>query len=351
MNREIIKNFGIILTVVVSIYLAVDFFEKIDDFMEAELPLSRAFAFFLYKIPFIVSQIMPVGLFLAILVVFGMMSKNNEIVALKSSGISIYTLLSPVVSIGLLFTVLLFFLLEVIVPLSAGRANEIWLREVRKEAAVETREKNVWIKGNRTITHIRFYNAATGTIHGISLNRFDQDFRLIRRVDAREAVFRDGKWVLQDSMIQTYDAKSGGYDTKFHDEKIETLDFQPSDLKRVMKRSEEMSFKELLGYIRTVEAEGYDASLYRVDLQAKIAFPFVCIALCLVATGLSFRLRIKEGLPMVIAYGLGIVFLYWIFYSFCVSLGYGELLPAPIAVWTANVTAFCAGVLILVSVE
>ena len=351
LNREIFKNFGIILVVVISIYLAVDFFEKIDDFMEAGLPMSRAVSFFLYKIPFVVAQIMPVGLFLAILVVFGLMSKNNEIIALKSSGISIYSLLWPVLSIGLLFTILLFFLSEVIVPISMSRANKIWLREVRKEPAFTTREKNIWIKGNRTIVNIKFYNSATKTLHNISINRFDGEFNLIRRVDAKTAVFRAGEWILQDSMIQAYDAKTRDYKITFYDENKEALDFSPKDLKRAMKKSEEMSFKELVDYIKSVEADGYDATIYRIDLQAKIAFPFVCVVLCLVGTGLSFRGRINEGIPVVVAYGIGIVFLYWIFHSFCVSLGYGEMLPPLIAAWTANLIFFCFGMFILLHAE
>jgi len=351
LSREILKNFGVILVAVISIYIAVDFFEKIDDFMEADLPFSRAITFFIYNTPFVVAQIMPVGLFLAILVVFGLMSKNNEIIALKSSGVSIYALLWPVLSLGLMCTILLFFLSEVIVPISTGKANEIWLREVRKEMAITTREKNVWIKGNRAIIHIRFYDAENRTLHGISVNRFDKDFNLIRRVDAKKAVFQKGKWVLNDSMVQTYEKKTGKYQIKFYDERAEVLDFVPADLKRVMRKSQEMSFKELMGYIKKVEKEGYDATSYRVDLQAKIAFPFVCIVLCLVGTGLSFRGRINESLPVVIAYGLGIVFLYWIFQSFCVSLGYGEMLPPLIAVWTANIIAACAGVLVLLYVE
>ncbi len=351
LSREILKNFGVILIAVICIYVAVDFFEKIDDFMEAGLPFSKAVSYFIYKIPFIVAQIMPVGLFLAILIVFGLMSKNNEIIALKSSGISIYALMRPVFSVGLLFAVTLFLFSEVIVPISTGKANEIWLREVRKELAVTTRERNVWIKGNRSIVHIRYYDSAKKTLNGISLNRFDGDFNLIRRVDAEKGGFRNGRWILQNSMVQTFDRSTGSYQIKFYDENIEALDFTPDDLKRVIKKSEEMNFKELLDYIKKIEVEGYDATTYRVDLQAKIAFPFVCIVLCLVGTGISFRGRISEGLPVVIAYGLGIVFLYWIFHSFCVSLGYGEMLPPLIAAWTANLIATCVGVLILLHVE
>ena len=69
-NREIFKNFCVIVVVVISIYVAVDFFEKIDDFMEAGLPFNKVLSFFLYNIPFVVAQIVPVGLFLAILIVF-----------------------------------------------------------------------------------------------------------------------------------------------------------------------------------------------------------------------------------------------------------------------------------------
>ena len=65
-NREIFKNFCVIVVAVISIYVAVDFFEKIDDFMEAGLPFSRVLSFFFYNIPFVVAQIVPVGLFLSI---------------------------------------------------------------------------------------------------------------------------------------------------------------------------------------------------------------------------------------------------------------------------------------------
>ena len=87
--REVLKYQIVILVMVIGIYIAVDFFEKIDDFLEKGLPFSKALSFFLYKTPFIVAQITPVGLLLAVLVVFGLMNKNNEIIALKSGGISI----------------------------------------------------------------------------------------------------------------------------------------------------------------------------------------------------------------------------------------------------------------------
>jgi len=350
-SREISRYFGIVLVVVISIYVVVDFLEKIDDFLEAGLSLSKAISFFLFKIPFITAQITPIGLLIAVLIVFGLMNKNNEIVALKSSGASIYNLLKPVLLIGLLLSIVLFILSEIIVPIATAKANRIWLGEVRKESVVASKEKNIWMKDGNLIAHIRYYNPSNKTMHGITLNRFDDNFRLLERVDAKMGVFEQGSWILNDVIEQHLNEADGNYIVTFQNRRIETLNLLPDDLKRVVKKSEEMSFTELLAYIKKIEAKGYDVTPYRIDLYAKIAFPLVCIIMCMVGAGIALRGRIKEGLPVSIAYGLGTAFLYWIFYSFCMSLGYGKMLPPVIAAWTANFVFLCFGVFLLLNAE
>ncbi|MDM8538993.1 LptF/LptG family permease, partial [Desulfobacterales bacterium HSG17] len=99
------------------------------------------------------------------------------------------------------------------------------------------------------------------------------------------------------------------------------------------------------------ESEGYDATLYKVDLHAKAAFPFICIILSIVGISIASRRIIKDGLPAGIAYGIGIAFLYWIFYSFCISLGYGGMLPPVAAAWVANLVFSCFAVYLLLNAE
>jgi len=350
-TKQILKYFGIVLAFVVGIYVAVDFFERVDDFIEASQPFSKMMLFFALKIPFIVAQIMPICILMSVLIVFSLMSRSNEIVALKSSGIRIYYLFKPVLVIGCIFGVLLFILSDVIVPITMAKANQIWLKEVRHKSTIITKEKNIWIKGNRSITHIKYFNPKNKTINGITFYKFDENFRLIRRVDAKKGIFSKGEWLLSDLMEQVLDTEKGKYNITFHKNKTERLNLLPEDLNRVAKKSEEMTFKELFAYIKKVEAEGYDATIYKVDLNAKIAFPFICVIMCMVGTGLAARGTMKEGMPVVIAYGIGTAFIYWIFYSFCLSLGYGEMLPPGIAAWTANLAFFSFGALTLIYAE
>jgi lipopolysaccharide export system permease protein len=349
--REIIKYLCTVLIAVVGVYLAVDFFQKIDNFILADIPLSRMITYFALKLSLIVSQIMPVSILLGVLIAFGLMNKNNEIIALKCGGVSVYYLLRPVLVIGIVFSIFQFLLSEAIVPVTITKANTIWLSEVKKKTLLTYKQNNIWIKGNRSIYYINYYNPKKNMISGISLNYFDNEFRLIKRVDAKEGIYKEGKWVLFNLMEQVLDGKDQGYRVSFFDERVAQVDFVPQDLKHLVKKSEEMSVTELFEYIQNVESEGYDATAYRVDFHAKFAIPLLCVIMCIIGTGISVKRRIKEGLSISIAFGVGMIFLYWVSYSFCLSLGFGEVLPPIIAAWISNVIFACLGIVNLINAE
>lgn len=349
--REVVKFFGLVLVLVLGIFVAVDYLGTMDEFIESRISLLRALIYVLLKLPFVVTQFIPVALLLAVLIVFGLMSKNNEIIIVRSSGISIYRLLRPIIVIGSLFSFLLVFLSEFLVPASMMKSNEIKYYEIRKEQKAIYKQENIWIKGNRQITHIKYFNPGEKTIYGISCHYFDAQFRLVRRLDAERGRYQAGLWHLENVMEQVSAAPGEGYKTRVLKKMTLVLDLEPADLQKVIKKSEEMNFRELWAYIRKIEKEGYDATVYKVDLYGKTAFPFVCIIMCLIGTSLTARGKIDKGLPVSIAYGIGIAFSYWVFYSFCLSLGYGELLPPFVAAWAANLIYLCLGAIYLIGAE
>jgi len=345
--KEILKYFCVVLVVVIAIYLAVDFFEKIDNFIEKSVPLGHAAKYFIMKTPFIIAQIAPVGILLAVIIVLGLMGKNNELVALKSSGIGVAFLLKPILVMGVVFSIGLFFLSDLLVPFTMSRADHIWLREVKKKAPAFIKKKDIWIRGKDKIIHVKYYNPARQTAFGVTVNYFNPDFRLVKRIDAEKGEQRGDGWVLSGVMQQAVDTVGDNYKVAFHEEMAISLDLSRDSLQRMVKKSEEMRFFELLKYIRDIETDEYDAVPYRVDLQAKIAFPFVCIIMCLAGTGIVTRKTSGKGIATGIAWGIIIAFLYWIFYSFCVSLGYGGILPPLISVWLANFVFLCLGIVVV----
>lgn len=346
-TREIFRYFALILAVVVIIYLAVDFFEKIDNFMEVNLPLSTCLTFFLFKIPFIVAQIIPIGFLLSVIVTFGLMNKHNELLALKSGGVSPAFMVAPVIVMGVLMSVFLFFFSEIVVPVTVSKSNWIWAN--REGKAFSSREKNIWIKDNRVVSHIKYVDPADQTIFGVTISCFDEHFNLVRRVDAEKGQYHNGAWTLYDVMEQRLNTQTHNYEAAFHDHQVEMFGFAPEDLKRVVKKSEEMGFIELLDYIRKVEDEGYDATVYRVDADAKLAFPFVCLIMAMTGSGMAIRKSMKDNLAVGIVYGIGIAFVYWITYSLSISLGYGKIVPPFVAAWAVNFIFLTGSVLMMMA--
>ena len=279
--KEILKCLVIVLAVVLGLYIIVEFFNKADNFMEAGLSISRLVRYLQLKLPQIIVQITPIGILLAVMVALGLMNKNNEIIALKSGGGSVYLLLRPVLAIAVLLGIVLFLLSEIIVPITISRANRIWLAEVKKKPALATRQKNIWIKGNRTIYFIKYFNPQNQSMSGVTLNYFDKEFNLSKRVDANKALYRKEAWIFYDIMEQKFNAGSRTYDVRFYPQRVEKIDILPEDLKRVFKKSEEMNIAELFSYIQEVESEGYDATTFRVDLHARFALPVLTVIICI----------------------------------------------------------------------
>jgi len=117
---------------------------------------------------------------MAVLIVLGLMARSNELLALQSGGISKLYLLIPLQIIGLVFSLFVFFLAQILVPITMAQANRIW--EVKVHKRVSTfKQKDIWIKGPNAIYHISYFNPGDETISGMTMNFFDDDFNLARR--------------------------------------------------------------------------------------------------------------------------------------------------------------------------
>jgi lipopolysaccharide export system permease protein len=250
-----------------------------------------------------------------------------------------------------LLGITLFFLSEIIVPITISKANRIWLNEVEKRPVAATKQKNIWIKGNRAIYFIKYFNPRDQSISGVTLNYFDEEFRLSRRVDADRAIYRNNQWEFYDIMEQELNAGSKTYDVRFYPQRAETVDILPEDLQGVFKKSEEMNIVELFSYIQEVEQEGYDAAAFRVDLHARFALPVLAIIVCVIGLGIAVKRKGHEGPSINIAFGAAVVFLYWVLHSFCLSLGYGGVLPPFVAAWISNIIFSCYAVISLINAE
>jgi len=349
--KEFFRFFSIIQFLILVLFVFIDYLSRMERFLNSDISLMGALGYVLLKVPFMFAQLTPASILLAAIMVFGLMNRNNELLAIRSSGISIYFLIKPAILVSVILAILMFFLGETIIPITMARSNYIKYNVINKRHNIHLTRHNIWIKSENRLVHINFFDPAQQFAAGITVTSLGKDFSLVSRIDAKKAHYKQDKWVIENVIEQVYDEDSVDYDVKLYDKKTIPLELKPADLEEISKKSDAMSFFELKKYISKVEYEGYDATTYKVDLNSKIAFPFICIIMVLTGAAIGIRSFVKENIPAAIAIGVVIAFMYWIMYGFCLSLGYGTVLPPIISAWAANLFFLCFGILYFINTE
>ena len=131
------------IEMLLAIYLLVDIFERLDNFIEAKKPLSLALKYFILKIPAIAEQLMPVCILLGGVITLGLLNHHYELIALKAGGINILRITAPLIGGGLLFTLLIMAGGQWLLPITNATVNRIWYEEVRDQTP-----KGIYRDGN-----------------------------------------------------------------------------------------------------------------------------------------------------------------------------------------------------------
>lgn len=350
-TREFFRYFAMVLLLVVCVYLLIDFLEKIDEFIESGIGIIRVVYFALLQLPAIIVLIMPAGVMLAVILMFGFMNRYREIMALRSSGVSIYMLIRPVILCGIICSILLFVVSELFMPFAQTKSNIIWAQEVKKRVQPDQALKDIWLKKKHTILNVNFFEPTKNIINGMTYNELDDDANISYRLGAETAVYQDGVWILTAGMEQRLNEQNR-YDYRYFDEERFVMDFTPDDLRSVLKSSEEMNFLDLMDLIAAIEEDGYDARQYRVDLHGRFSLLASCFILCLIGAGLAVRCRLNPKMVQTVIQGIVVIFSMWLLRSLFMSLGYdGEVLPPFAAAWLVNVIFGILAVVLLVHAE
>lgn len=345
--RAYLRNMLFITLSFLSLFLIIDFFEKIRMFLSNHATLLQMGSYFFFRTPMVISQILPAAVLLASLITCGYLSRHSEITAMKANGISLYRIAIPILAIAALTSLLVFFLNEWVTPHTNDRAERIRLVEVQKRPSMGSfKQDQIWYRGQRGIYNFRLFDAQTGTLQGITIHYLDREMNLLTRIDAEKGEWKEGRWIFHNVLTTRF--SDGGLPVLSR-EKRQAVDLpeKPSDFQMVQKNAEMMGYFELKRYIRKLRSEGYDATRYVVDLHGKIAFPLVSIILAVIGIAFSLRSERSGGIAQGIGAGLIIGFSYWLVYAFGMSLGRSGALPPPVAAWFANIL-FCAAAAILI---
>ena len=354
--REFLGTFILVLAGFVLLMLVFTFFELIGDILRNHIPLTTVGAYLINLTPSMLYQIAPLAVLIGVLVTFGVLNRNSEIIAMKATGISLYRLVVPIVSIAAILSVSLFLFDQYYLP-QANRRQEA-LRSTIKGRPPQTflHPEQKWLFGQPhpnepgRIFYYQFFDPDTNEFANLSVFEFDpSSFSISRRIFASRASWNatTGSWSFENGWVRDFD---GARQTRYQDFKstgFSEIHEDPGYFKKESLQSQEMNFSQLKRYIRDLRQSGFDTMRLRVALWHKLAYPIVAIVMAILAIPFALSMG-RRGSLTGIAVAVAVALAYFVVDSLFGAMGNVNYLPAALAAWSPDVLfALTGGYLLL----
>ena len=338
------RIFAMTLGGLLVIWMIGEYFEISDDVYAASASRWVVFEYFKFQLPFIFMMTIPIATVLSVLIVFSLMSKHNEVVAVLAGGTSLFRLAAPVLLPAVALTVIEYGISDYVVPHTNVRVAEI--KATLHPERVETSFRpagGYWASGDgRHVFNYADYDTPRSVFQGLHVYYFDEEQWRLVRVDYADRVEWQGNdsWLGFNGWRRHYEYHADGTYSSPPLQRYPEMPFpvseKPSYFGTEERLPEQMSLNELRRHIADLERRGFDASRYKVDLQQKLAFPAVVFVLAVVGIPFGFRMG-RQGTLSGIAVALALTMCFWLTFVFFSAVGTAGLLPPALAAWASHV--------------
>ncbi len=318
------------LLVLTFLFLLIDVLTTLNRFQVAG---HVYLGYYLYYIPWMISQMMPIAGVLATVFLFVSIQKNNELVVFYSLGISIYRVLAPLLALLFLISVFGWFLSDKIVPKSMEQRNYYYYVEMKKNPASYNRLKkaNVWLRTPDAIINFKKV-LSESEVQGVTVYFYDKEkWRPTRILNASSASLNEDSWVYKNGVDTRYDT-NGVTSEKFEEVLTKPLE-DLTEFKKRQSRVEAMTLSELSNAIDKAKASSMATRLLETEYHAKLSFIFSALFLSLLALPFSIGNQRSSNMFVGLGVTLALVLGYWISYSSSLNLGRTGILPPLLAAW------------------
>lgn len=346
--RKYLAIFSLIFFGLLLVFAIVTFFERIDNIYEHKKSIMLLLEFIRYSTPDFIRYILPASALTTALLSLGLLTKFNEVTAMKACGVSVYRLILPVVVLAVIGSFFSFYIQENIVPYSNKKAEETWhkITDVPPRSYSYLDRRWVLGKDRSRIFHYNYFDPQKSVFSELSIYDFDSSsWSLQRRIYAEKARLGEGLLMLADCWLREF---SGGAPAKYEKKEkmnIDLVEGRDYFLKEY-KEPDQMSYGELRQYVKELEERDFNTVRFKVDLQSKMSFPLACLVMTLLGIPFAFSMG-RRGALVGIGLSIAISMVYWGAIGIFEGFGYLNYLNAFLAAWGPNLIFGLGGLYLL----
>jgi LPS export ABC transporter permease LptF/LPS export ABC transporter permease LptG len=345
--RSFVFYFAVVLAGFLFLVETFTFFELLDDIARHRTPLVVVLDYFLYLAPGLIYQLAPLAALVGVLVTLGILSKNNEIVAFKAAGVSLYRLAMPLFALGVVLAGGLLLLDDTFLPYANQRQDALRNQIKGRPAQTFFQPRRRWIFGeNDKIYNYELFDADKRLFGGLNVVELDPaTFQMRRRVYANRAFWDDvrRKWQLESGWVRDFSGSTVESYIPFKSYELAELSEPPSYFNREVRQSYQMNWRELQKYISELRQAGFDVARLSVQWHKKLAYPLIAPVIMLLAVPFAFLVGTRGAVGGV-ALGVAIAIVYWAIAALFEAMGAVGQLPPLMAGWAPDVLFVFVGI-------
>jgi LPS export ABC transporter permease LptG/LPS export ABC transporter permease LptF len=320
-----------------GIFYISTFIDKTDKLLKGQATGWMIMHLLGYMTPQFVYYVIPLAALLSVLVTFGLLSRSSELSVMKACGISLYRIAAPLLLLSLLWSGVLYGLEQQVM----AKANE---RAEALDATIRGRSPRTsnpllrrWVVArDGSIYHYDAFDALSKALLNLTVFRPVKDgWSLESQLFAAHVNYEGNEWIGRKGWQQNFVVKKGGY-AAFPQRAIPIE--PPEYFETAAPLAEMMTVPQLKRYIDELSASGFNVVPLTIDLQKKLAFPFVTVVMTLLAIPFGMTTG-KRGTLYGIGIGIVLALSYWIVMGAFGAIGKAGVLTPVMAGWAPNILA------------
>lgn len=334
------------------LFVIIDLMENMDDFIDQNVASNIIVEYYVVFVPEIFRLMIPVAVLLACLFTVGKLSNQNELTALKASGMSLYRFMIPFLITGFVISIFAAAFGGYLVP--TANKHKVFIEQNYMKKGIVAVGGNIIFQDSKTrIVNILSYSTFSGQANRISIQEFDADdyTKMISRIDANSMKYDsvNNKWILSGGTKRIF-TDNGETAETFAAMELKNLNFKPEDVSKKQQKPEELTLDELSDLADERLRSGNDPTSIEIEYHSRYAFAFASLVVVFFGLPISANKR-KGGLAVQFGVSLLVTFLYLVFMKISQAFGKNGVMDPIITAWFANFIFLLVGVVNLLKVQ
>lgn len=332
---------GLLVTSLVVLVEIFTFFELLGDMIKNDIGMSTMLDYLWHLAPSLIYQTTPIGIMVASLICFGVLTKHNEVTAFKAGGVSVHRLAAPVLVVSFAISLGLFAFDHYYIP-EANRRQEMLRAEIKKKPVQTYLDPNrSWIYGEGSrIYNYRLMDPRHKVMSKVNVYELDPEtFEIVHEISAERAHWDDKRktWVFDNGMSEQF--RPGGNSYKLFYGSSATfpeLVEPPSWFVKEEKEYKEMNYTELAHYIHELKTAGMETVPLQVQYYKKFSTPLFALIMALLSVPFAFVAG-NRGAMTGVGISFAIAIIYWTLNTAFEQMGDLNQLPPVMAAWSPDI--------------